>query len=954
MRLGRIIRQFGSLIMVAVMALAVRGAAAGDHFDPIGPGRGAADQPDLYSASDFGGIGLLQTRTARFGPDGMIWATAGYANPYRRYTVDWQALPWAELGFRYTDIGGGNVAGAGGTDDGRSFNDQAFDLKFKLLDETRYWPAIAIGLQDATGSGHFSSEYLVASKRYFDFDFSLGLAWGYLGNRGGIGNPIRHLFGGRGNRDRKADEGGSFHFGDYFAGDEIGLFGGVEWRTPVEGLSLKLELDGNDYRDEPRGRKLDQDLPINIGLNYRPVAWVDAAVGLERGNRLMVRVALRANLHRIRAATTGDDAAQALRPRPPKVAARAVPPAKAAGAAANGADIAHLFDALDQAGFALEQLDFTHLEAVLHLSPVGRDPGPAAVFKAAKAVFDVVPTPLRQVTVVGVYPGGSRRLARFSRDDIRRGGIANGLLNRLSRRASAARSATLQGRMATPDIVADGAPSDRHGGMRLPVPRPVPRLLADRKMRLPIPRPAPRLLADREMRLPIRRPAPRLIAEAAGASPPPHSPPPRRRPATAVAGSSADPAATGSTPVARHPRIAERVFAALAEGGFVGDGFELDDLTAVAYVTPKRYRQVAKNVGRAARIVANNVPASVEQITIVIVERGMELGRVSLLRADLERAVADRGSPEEIWADAVIERGQSRLSRPMAIINPRRYPEFDWIVEPRLRQHVGGSDSFYNYQLWAALGGGVSPLPGLRFAGTLGIDVINDFDRLAAPSTGALPRVRSDVAEYVRQGDVTIAELYADYTLSPRPDWFVKGAAGIFEQMYGGVSAEVLYRPFDKRWAVGLELNWLGRRDFDQLLSFRDYDVVTGHVSLYYDFPVYDLAAEVHAGRYLARDVGATFQLARHFENGVVIGGFMTFTDVPFDEFGEGSFDKGFFVTVPLDLAFNKPMRRRTTVEFRPLTRDGGQRATIPGRLFELTRQGSLGAITRDWNKMLQ
>ena len=199
-----------------------------------------------------------------------------------------------------------------------------------------------------------------------------------------------------------------------------------------------------------------------------------------------------------------------------------------------------------------------------------------------------------------------------------------------------------------------------------------------------------------------------------------------------------------------------------------------------------------------------------------------------------------------------------------------------------------------------------------------------------------------------------MSEAVASLAGSAGADWFVKGAAGIFEQMYGGVSGEVLYRPFDKRWALGLELNWLGRRDFDQLVSFRDYNVVTGHVSLYWDLPVHGLVAEVHAGRYLARDIGATFQLARHFDNGIAIGGFMTFTDTSFDEFGEGSFDKGFFLNLPLDLAFGNSMRRRTTVEFRPLTRDGGQRGAIPGRLYELTRHGSLGAISRDWGKLLQ
>ena len=82
MRLGKDFRRFGSLIIVAGLALAAPGAVASDNADRFHVGRGAAGPPDLYSASDFGGIGLLQTRTARFGPDGMIWATAGYADPY--------------------------------------------------------------------------------------------------------------------------------------------------------------------------------------------------------------------------------------------------------------------------------------------------------------------------------------------------------------------------------------------------------------------------------------------------------------------------------------------------------------------------------------------------------------------------------------------------------------------------------------------------------------------------------------------------------------------------------------------------------------------------------------------------------------------------------------------------------------------------------------------------------
>ena len=39
-------------------------------------------------------------------------------------------------------------------------------------------PQIAVGLSDFAGTGLFSGEYLVASKRYGSFDFSLGMGWG--------------------------------------------------------------------------------------------------------------------------------------------------------------------------------------------------------------------------------------------------------------------------------------------------------------------------------------------------------------------------------------------------------------------------------------------------------------------------------------------------------------------------------------------------------------------------------------------------------------------------------------------------------------------------------------------------------------------------------------------------------------------------------------------------------
>ena len=71
-----------------------------------------------------------------------------------------------------------------------------------------------------------------------------------------------------------------------------------------------------------------------------------------------------------------------------------------------------------------------------------------------------------------------------------------------------------------------------------------------------------------------------------------------------------------------------------------------------------------------------------------------------------------------------------------------------------------------------------------------------------------------------------------------------------------------------------------------------DYETTVGHFSLYYDAGgMFDL--EINAGKYLAGDLGVTTQFHENLEVGGS-GGYATFTDVPFNIFGEGSSTKLF------------------------------------------------------------
>ena len=130
-----------------------------------------------YSQTVYGGIGLIQVPTARFSEDGEFLFGLSTEEPYNRLYSKVQIFPWVEAVVRYTE--GTFRLYIEGSD--QTWKDKGIDFKFKLFDESKYLPQLALGVTDFGGTGAFSSECLVASKRFQNIDFSLGLGWGRLG-----------------------------------------------------------------------------------------------------------------------------------------------------------------------------------------------------------------------------------------------------------------------------------------------------------------------------------------------------------------------------------------------------------------------------------------------------------------------------------------------------------------------------------------------------------------------------------------------------------------------------------------------------------------------------------------------------------------------------------------------------------------------------------------------------
>ena len=112
------------------------------------------------------------------------------------------------------------------------------------------------------------------------------------------------------------------------------------------------------------------------------------------------------------------------------------------------------------------------------------------------------------------------------------------------------------------------------------------------------------------------------------------------------------------------------------------------------------------------------------------------------------------------------------------------------------------------------------------------------------------------------------------------------------------------------------------------------------------------LDIELNAGRYLAGDWGATTTISREFGSGWVIGGYATLTDVPFDTFGEGSFDKAIFVSIPIDWITSSPNQTQRILTLRPITRDGGAQLASARSLNFHTKKYHNAAFQREFGRL--
>jgi hypothetical protein len=795
--------------------------------------------------NNYGSVGLIDMPSARMAPDGELSASAFFTDNIQRYTLGFQALPWLEADFHYSGLDHFDPLYS-------VYYDRSFAMKVRLWQEDDLLPAVAIGVNDLVGTGAYGGEYLVASKRFGSVDATLGIGWGRMGSTALFKNPLSVLSSSFNDRDGEfgvSTNPGATNFKTLFHGHDAGLFGGLAWSTPIEGLSLIGEYSSDAYTLESQRGAFRPSSQLNFGASYQIADAVTLDANWLYGRSVGANISFQLD-------PTHDPYPQRVGPPIPEARIRTPEQQQVAlntllasrnGRATHDARRSSAFSGtgeLVEKLWGMPGLSNAALQGhTLSLSLTQGDPE-----STCRSVARFVVRYTNTIANVNVSRGALRVrcpvdvapnliLANIS---VTRGMGAAGLVDFAS----------------TPLITIDAVGRSADGD------------------------------------------------------------------ATAIASIRAD--------VAKQ-RIAIHAIA-------------LNNTQATVYYSNERYFSEVSAIDRLTRILMQDAPAEIEKFRLIAVVSGQAIREYDVLRTPAERSVQQT---ESLNFPVGMTTVPAPLQNPiLAAETKNTYPKFSYSIFPQVRQQLFDPQNPLGIQLLAGVESAVEILPGLSINGEAEASLFDTFSTTRPPSSD-LPHVRTDFLKYFTEGKNGIGLLDAEYRFRISPTVFAMVRAGYLESMYAGAGGEILWRPEGQRWSLGADFFDVQKRDFDRLFGLQNYRVFTGHVSLYYSSPWYDLNFAVHAGQYLAGDRGATFEITRRFASGIEIGAFFTTTNVSAQQFGEGSFDKGIMLRIPLGWIAPIETQEQFNLDLRPVQRDGGQRLDGDTRLVYETRRTSLDETMR-------
>ena len=366
-------------------------------------------------------------------------------------------------------------------------------------------------------------------------------------------------------------------------------------------------------------------------------------------------------------------------------------------------------------------------------------------------------------------------------------------------------------------------------------------------------------------------------------------------------------------------------------------------------ISTSQYRNAIRSstyAGKIVRKVSKDHGFDINSINITHINAGVELNNIAYVASHLD---SKKSTPIEVVERYTEINSGNVSSYKNHEFQPNvNFPVIFSALTPALVSYIGNPEKFFFGGIDLQYISEVQFNRSLLLSSQINYSIYNNFQETISGPASQMEHVRTDKLQYLKNGNLYIKRMQLDYIWSPYKNIYTKVSGGLFESMFGGVGAQVLYKPFEGNFTLGFESFYVRQRAYDQTFKFREYKTTTSHFNISYLFSM-GLESNLSYGRYLAKDDGYTLDLSRRTKSGFKAGIYFTRTNVSAEVFGEGSFDKGFYFQIPLDLFSNEYKGNYSNFRLSPLTRDGGAKLEFDKDLRGLIYNSSSNEIKRGW-----
>jgi len=384
----------------------------------------------------------------------------------------------------------------------------------------------------------------------------------------------------------------------------------------------------------------------------------------------------------------------------------------------------------------------------------------------------------------------------------------------------------------------------------------------------------------------------------------------------------------------------------LKNDGFYGIEVSVKDQEVWVEFINTKYLSHAKSMGRVAQILEELAPERIQTFYLNLYYNGQAVLCLKTGRSELRAFMETRLDKDGFFQFAALSLSNSQQQAQFFANSEKletystRDIRFDFDINLKVRTFVNNRTGFFKHKVFLRPRMFLYPWEKATFAAELEFTLINQYDELIFPPLEPEPP-RTDLVLYEQESRARISMLAYDQHIELPYNILGRFSVGLFESPFAGFGAEIFRYFANGLWGLGLEAEFVRKRDPEN--NFKLSDTITKTFETYYVniysqiWPSQGVDAGLKIGQFLGEDFGFSLELRRSFKY-FTIGAWYTKTDTDhfISEKNRNASEKGVFITIPFAIFTDHDRRGSLNFEFSSFTRDAGQTVRQPSVLYPM------------------